>query len=141
MAATTRRASEEQGTARHAADVERVFEAADERDGSRHVLCRQRFTFPLTAHLNGVEIHRKQLPAQHAWAMSINKSQGRTIPRAIVDMRVPFWQHGSGHVAFSRIPRSVDSGVFTDRDSVMYDERGRAVPILRNVVYPGLVVS
>jgi hypothetical protein len=118
-----------------------AYEAVDEKDGSRHLLCRQRFTFALTAHLNGVEIHRKQLPAQHAWAMSVNKSQGRTIPRAIVDVRVPFWQHGSAHVAFSRIPRSADCGVFVDHNTVMYDDRGRAVPVLRNVVYPGLVVS
>lgn len=117
-----------------------AFEAQDERNSSRHVLCRQRFTFSLKRHLKGVEIHRKQLPAQHAWAMSINKSQGRTIPRAIVDVRVPFWQHGSAHVAFSRIPQSIDCGVFADADTVVFDTSGR-VAVVRNVVYPGLVVS
>jgi hypothetical protein len=85
-------------------------------------------------------IKRRQLPAQHAWSFTINKSQGRTIPRSIVDVRRPFWQHGSGHVAFSRVPCSKDSAAFADSESVIYTG-GRPVPVIRNVVYPGLVVG
>ena len=118
-----------------------AFEVVDEKNEERHVLCRQRFTFSLHRHLRGVQIHRKQLPAQHAWAISINKSQGQTIPRALVDIRRPFWQHGSGHVAFSRIPKAIDCGIFADQSTIMHDERHRAVAIIRNVVYPGLVIQ
>ena len=50
----------------------------------------------------------------------------------------------SPYVAFSRIPRSIACGMFADTDTVVFDRSsgiGRRVAVVRNVVYPGLVVS
>jgi hypothetical protein len=117
-----------------------ALEVVDERDGSRHVLCRQWFRFSLQRHLKGVEIDRLQLPAIAAWAITVNKAQGMTMPRALLDMRRPFWQHGTGYVAPSRIPRSVDVAAYVDERSSLVCN-GVRVPVIRNVVYPALVVS
>ena len=59
----------------------------------QHILCRQRFKFSLSRHLKGVEIHRFQIPVQLAWAISVNKSQGQSIPRQLIDLRR---KYGSG---------------------------------------------
>jgi hypothetical protein len=63
-----------------------------------------------------MDIHRTQLPAQLAWAVTVNKAQGKTIERALLDLSKPYWQHGSGFVAPSRTatgPHRPASGVPT----------------------------
>lgn len=117
-----------------------AFEACDEETGSHHVLCRQPFQFNLTRALKGVTIHRRQLPAMHAWAITVDKAQGKTIHRSIVDLRKPYWQHGKANVALSRVPTSSDCAAYVNGYSCVY-VRGCCVPVLRNVVYPGLVVA
>lgn len=113
----------------------------DEKSRSTHVLCRQQFIFSLVRHLNGVEIHRTQLPTQLAWAITVNKAQGKTIERALLDLRRPYWQHGSGHVAPSRVPRARDCLAYVDAATASWSAAGLPVPVIRNVVYPGLVVQ
>ena len=112
----------------------------DEKAGTTHVLCRQHFIFALTRHLNGIEIHRTQLPAQLAWAITVNKAQGKTIERALLDLRKPYWQHGSGFVAPSRVPLARNCLAYVDAASSTM-QHGARVPVIRNVVFPGLVVE
>jgi len=105
----------------------------------QHVLCRQRFKFGLTKHLNGVEIRRLQIPVQLAWAISVNKSQGQSIPRQLLDLRRGYWQHGSGYVAPSRCPTRANCAAYVDAHSSIVED-GAFVPVIRNVVYPGLTL-
>lgn len=113
--------------------------ATDEMDGAQHILCRQLFVFELRRSLSGLEIHRRQLPFKHAWAITVNKAQGRTIKRVILDLRQPYWQHGSGYVAPSRVPESKDCLVYVSHHATLWTSEGDIVPVLRNVVYPELV--
>ena len=112
----------------------------DEKSRRTHVLCRQEFIFSLVRHLNGIEIHRTQLPTQLAWAITVNKSQGKTIERALLDLRRAYWQHGSGHVAPSRVPLARDCLAYVEAATASWSAAGLPVPVIRNVVYPGLVV-
>ena len=112
----------------------------DEKTSASHVLCRQRFHFKLRRHLSAIEIHRFQIPAQVAWAITVNKAQGKTIERALLDLRKPYWQHGSAHVAPTRVPCARDCLAFVDRASSICIG-GNIVPVLRNVVFPDLVLD
>ena len=91
-------------------------------------------------HLDGVEIHRIQVPTQLAWAITVNKAQGKTIERALLDLRRPYWQHGSGHVAPSRVPCARDCIAYVDPSTALWTNGAVPVPMIRNVVFPGLVV-
>ena len=115
-----------------------AIEVEDEKDSSRHLLCRQRFEFSLTRHLNSISIKRLQVPAILAWAVTVNKSQGTTIPRTLLDLRRAYWQHGEGYVAPARVPTRQGCGVYVDSHSCL--TRPRLIPVICNVVLPGLRV-
>ena len=57
---------------------------------------------------------RTQLPLVHAWALTINRSQGQTLDRILVDLRAPSFSHGPGYVAISRVHDGADCGLFVD---------------------------
>lgn len=46
----------------------------------------------------------KQVPLRCAWAITIHKSQGMTLDRAVMDLRRTF-APGMGYVALSRVER------------------------------------
>ncbi|POS85345.1 hypothetical protein EPUL_004184 [Erysiphe pulchra] len=46
---------------------------------------------------------RKQLPIRPCYSMTINKSQGQTLQRVVVDLSTPVFSHGQLYVALSRI--------------------------------------
>lgn len=43
-----------------------------------------------------------QFPLKLAWAITIHKSQGLTIPKLVIDFSEPCFSHGQAYVAFSR---------------------------------------
>ena len=53
-------------------------------------------------HSIGYTLVRTQFPLQLCYAMTINKSQGQTIPWSVFDVSVPCFSHGQGYVALSR---------------------------------------
>lgn len=61
---------------------------------------------------------RKQVPLILAWSITIHKSQGRTIPRLVVDMGGVF-EEGQCYVALSRCPTDRDIQVLNFREQHM----------------------
>ncbi|KAJ8463566.1 hypothetical protein ONZ45_g17533 [Pleurotus djamor] len=66
----------------------------------RELLC-SAMTFPSQGFLGNVETLRIQVPLLLAWAMSIHKSQGQTLPRVKIDVGRAF-EKGQVYVAISR---------------------------------------
>ena len=48
------------------------------------------------------QFKRKQFPIRLSFAMTVNKSQGQTIPNVSVDLPAPVFSHGRLYVAMSR---------------------------------------
>jgi ATP-dependent exoDNAse (exonuclease V) alpha subunit len=68
-----------------------------------------------------------QLPVRPAWALTIHKSQGLTLERAVVDLTHPTFAHGQLYVALSRL-RSLERLVLTrpvKRGHIRLDPRVR----------------
>lgn len=66
--------------------------------------------------LGNVAAIRNQVPLILAWAITIHKSQGRTIPRVIVDMEGVF-EEGQCYVALSRCPDDSKMQVLNFKES------------------------
>ena len=52
---------------------------------------------------DGVQCSRKQFPLVLAWAITIHKSQGMTLDRAVIDVGVKEFSPGLSFVAISRV--------------------------------------
>lgn len=78
--------------------------------GAREFVPRVRFAFDLPG--LGVEVARVQFPVRLAYAITVNKSQGKTLRRAALDLAAgqPFG-HGQLYVAASRVPSSAGFSV------------------------------
>ena len=44
-----------------------------------------------------------QLPLVHAWALTVNRSQGQTLNKILIDLRHAPFAHGQAYVAISRV--------------------------------------
>lgn len=71
-----------------------------------HVIARCRFS--ITKKGRAVGIMRKQLPLTKAWALSINKSQGQTLDRLLLDCTVPPFEHGHSYGAIRSTQFALD---------------------------------
>lgn len=68
-----------------------------------------------------------QIPLMPAWAVTIHKSQGKTLPRAVIDMGTGAFAHGQVYVALSRC-RSLNDLRFSRPlrvSDIVFDERVR----------------
>jgi len=66
----------------------------------RELLCAP-VAFSVEGFMGNIEAHRLQVPLILAWALSIHKSQGQTLPRVKVDLGQIF-EKGQAYVALSR---------------------------------------
>ena len=66
----------------------------------------------------GMTVERRQFPLRLAYAVTFNKSQGKTLTKAVIDLRDPPFGHGQLYVALSRVPKAVDLAVLCDPNSV-----------------------
>lgn len=62
----------------------------------------------------GLALQRSQFPLRPAYAVTFNKSQGKTLQRAVVDLRNPSFAHGQLYVALSRVRTRNDIMVLCD---------------------------
>ena len=54
----------------------------------------------------GFHMERQQFPVQHAFSMTINKSQGQSVKNVGLDLRHPVFTHGQFYVVASRCTSS-----------------------------------
>lgn len=76
-------------------------------------------------------VRRKQFPIRVAYAMTINKSQGQTLPKVGICLTKNVFSHGHLYVAFSRATVIENVVVLLEVESPERSED----QIMRNVVY------
>ena len=72
-------------------------------------------------------VERRQFPLRLAYAVTFNKSQGKTLDRVVVDVRNPPFAHGQLYVALSRVRESSHVQVFCDESKIKRDAGGQAL--------------
>ena len=82
---------------------------------------------------------RTQLPLVHAWALTINRSQGQTLEGVLLDLRRPAFSHGHANVAISRVHVADDLGVFVNDSCCVIQDDGTRCAVLGNVIYEELL--
>lgn len=80
-----------------------------------------------------MKVQRRQVPLRLAYAVTFNKSQGKTLDRAVVDLRGAPFAHGQLYVALSRVRRRQDIRLLCDAVQVGQDGAERFV-VAQNVV-------
>jgi hypothetical protein len=80
-----------------------------------------------------IPLSRRQFPVRLAFAMTINKSQGQSVMRVGLDLRIPVFSHGQLYVALSRCT----SG---DRIKALFPEGSNGTSTV-NVVYTELLAG
>ena len=103
-----------------------------------HTIGRTTFAFKLK-HSSPLKIVRTQLPLIHAWALTINRAQGQTLDRALLDLRDTTFEHGQAYVAVSRVHTADELSVFIDDRSSIVAPGGARVGVLACVTYPELL--
>lgn len=79
---------------------------------------------------------RRQFPLRLAYALSINRSQGQTLVKALFDVTVPPFAHGHLNVVMSRIRLASNIGFFGLEEQ--YDKESSMVQTT-NIVYDELL--
>ena len=85
-----------------------------------------------------IVIVRKQIPLKHAYAISVNKSQGQTLERVLFDARQLAFSGGQQYVVCSRVRKRGDfAAVVGDANLTRMDDAPTLV--VANVVYTELL--
>jgi hypothetical protein len=79
---------------------------------------------------------RRQFPLRLAYSLTMNRSQGQTLDRVVVDLTRHCFMHGHLNVALSRIRQASNIAVYISVGD--YDEQNKMV-ITTNVVYPEII--
>ena len=83
---------------------------------------------------DGIKFTRTQFPVKVSFATSVNKCQGKTLHRVLIDLRYPFFAHGQLYVALSRV-----SGSSSIAFLAKTDENGVPITKVQNIVYQELI--
>jgi ATP-dependent DNA helicase PIF1 len=83
-------------------------------------------------------ITRRQFPLRLAYSLSMNRSQGQTLDRVVVDLTKHCFMHGHLNVAMSRIRDAKKIAVYVSEGD--YDDANKMV-VTSNVVYPEILTA
>jgi len=72
-------------------------------DANRRQVAIPRMNFEFFVHKQGQTVRRRQFPLRVCYAMTINKSQGKTLDRACIDLTRDPFEHGQLYVALGRV--------------------------------------
>ena len=109
-----------------------------DRNERLHTVPRARFVMNVNVG-ETVKVARKQLPFVHAWAITVNKSQGQTCECTLLDVRRPYWEHGHAYVALGRTQSSNDTAAFVDANTSFRSDDGCTIAIVSCVCHPELL--
>ena len=109
-----------------------------DRNNRLHTVPRARFVMNVNVG-ETVKVARKQLPFVHAWAITVNKSQGQTCECTLLDVRRPYWEHGHAYVALGRTQSSNDTAAFVDANTSFRSDDGCTIAIVSCVCHPELL--
>lgn len=100
---------------------------------SIHVIPRIYFSF--SPGLSSLQITRRQFPLALAYAMTVNRAQGQTLKRVLLDVTKSPFAHGHLYVALSRVRERRDFALFRESGfthakvvTVTYDELLHPMP-------------
>jgi hypothetical protein len=98
-----------------------------------------RFVFKLKMpYGKSFEVNRRQFPLRLAYSLSINRSQGQTLDKVVVDLTQPCFMHGHLNVALSRIRKLSNIAIYVHETN--YDQANNMI-ITTNVVYPEILAA
>ena len=106
---------------------------------TRHTLGRAYFRMAMKPG-SPLIIVRKQIPLKHAYAISVNKSQGQTMSKVLFDARGLAFSGGQQYVACSRVRTRADFAAVVGDANVM-SEGSRRTLVVANVVYHELLLA
>ena len=105
----------------------------------RWTVPRARFIVKLN-HEGTISIAQKQVPVTHAWALTVNKSQGQTCEQTLLDLRSKYFEHGQAYTAVGRTPTAAVTGAFVnDACSMPRQGGGSPVPIMAAICHSELL--
>ena len=113
------------------------------------VLPRIRFSFRLP-YGQPYTMSRLQLPLRRAFCLSVHKSQGQTLGRALIDARGGFFAHGHLYVGLSRVTHYQSISLFLNSYQLYFSPcpsmHPMAIPLhnkpfLSNIVYPEAILE
>ena len=85
------------------------------------------------------KITRRQFPLRLAYSLTINRAQGQTLNRCLLDLTRHCFSHGQVNVGFSRIREVNNMAVYIDATQD-YDEINELL-MTSNVVYPEILAA
>jgi hypothetical protein len=110
-----------------------VCETLEDAHGTRQILL-PRITFEIKT--EGIIVLRRQFPVRPAYAETINRSQGKTLERIVLDLRSPCFAHGQLYVGQGRSRTAAQTGTVTKEEDI--DPTTRSVRA-QNVVYQEII--
>ena len=95
------------------------WQGVDAVHNADHVFCVPRILFDWKFSRSGMMLQRRQFPLRLAYAVTFNKSQGKTLQRAVVDLRSSAFAHGQLYVALSRVRSRHDISILCNEDRIV----------------------